>query len=142
MRYALAIDIGGTKIAAGIVNHRGKIIYKYIEPTNSRANSQDFSDCLKRIIRHTIKASGFYLRGSDHREGQTLKKNHLDSQIIGVGIGAPGPLDIKKGKIIFAPNLPKLKNFSIIQPLKKEFGLEVILENDANAAALAEWMFG
>lgn len=135
MKYILAVDIGGTKIAAGIVSRRGKILYKYVEPTNSQANNQDFLNQLKRIIRHTIRASG--LKFTKVR-GQIC----LGSRIAGIGIGAPGPLDIKKGIIIFAPNMPKLKNFSIIQPLKKDFKLPVIMRNDADAAALAEWMFG
>jgi len=129
----LAVDIGGTKIAAGIINSRGKVLFKYIEPTNQQANSLIFLNDLKRIIKHTIKV----FRSLNRRGSWSLK------EIKGIGLAAPGPLDIQKGKIIFAPNLPKsLKNFSIVQPLQKEFKLPVILENDANAAALGEWMFG
>lgn len=125
-KYILALDLGGTKIAAGVVNNRGKVLFKYIEPTDLRANSQIFLNNLKRIIRHVIKAA---------------KINK--SQIMAIGIGLPGPLDIKKGVIIFAPNLPKsLRNFFIVQPLQKEFKLPVVLKNDADAAALGEWMFG
>lgn len=122
----LALDIGGTKIAAGVVNSRGKVLFKYIEPTDSRANSRIFLNNLKRIIWHTIKAAKID-----------------ESQIMAIGVGSPGPLDIKKGRIIFAPNLPKsLRNFSIVKPLQEEFKLPVILKNDADAASLGEWMFG
>lgn len=124
-KFILAVDIGGTKIATGIVDSRGKILYNHIEKTNQTINSRQFLKYLKRIIDSTIRAS-------------VVSK----SQLIGISISAPGPLDVKQGKIIFAPNLPKLKNFQIVKPLKKTFKLPVILENDANAAALAEWMFG
>lgn len=87
---------------------------------------------MKRIIRQTIKI----FRESNSQKGLILKK------IIGISIGAPGPLDLKKGKIIFAPNMPKLKNFSVVQSLRKELRLPVVLKNDADVAALGEWMFG
>ena len=75
--------------------------------------------------------------------------NTIDSVIAGVdkdlikaiGIGSPGPLDAKKGIIIETSNLP-FKNFEIVNVLKERYDLPTYLDNDANVATLAEFMFG
>ena len=62
-------------------------------------------------------------------------------EIEAIGIGSPGPLDAKKGIIITTPNLP-FKNYNLVQPLKEKYNIPVYLDNDANAAAIGEYMFG
>ena len=62
-------------------------------------------------------------------------------QVKGIGLCAPGPLNIKTGEVMHAPNL-KWKNVQIVGILEKEFGLPVILENDANAAGYGECIYG
>jgi glucokinase len=58
-----------------------------------------------------------------------------------IGIGSPGPLDANKGVIITTPNLP-FKNYNVVQPIREKFNIPVYLDNDANVAAIGEYMFG
>lgn len=60
----------------------------------------------------------------------------------GIGIASIGPLDLKEGCIISPPNFNTIKNFQIIEPLQKKYGVDVALDNDMNAAALGEKLFG
>ena len=61
--------------------------------------------------------------------------------IVSIGIGSPGPLDAKEGKILTSANLP-FKNFNIVKPLVDKFSIPVYLDNDANVAAIGEYVFG
>jgi len=63
-------------------------------------------------------------------------------KIRGIGVGAVGPLDIQTGKILYTPNLPAWRGTPIVKLLERAFGLPVVLDNDANAAALAELKSG
>lgn len=62
--------------------------------------------------------------------------------VAGVGVSAPGPLDRERGALLSPPNLPGWLDVALRDRLAEALGLPVILENDANAAALAEWRFG
>jgi len=78
---------------------------------------------------------------------ETIHENIVQSSvapedIIGIGIGAPGPLDVEKGIINFAPNLPGWRDVPLRKILEDEFNMKVVLENDANAAAWGERCFG
>jgi glucokinase len=65
-----------------------------------------------------------------------------ESELLGIGVGAPGPLNTKEGKIAEPPNLRGWWNFPIVDSLKRYFSLPIRLENDATAAALAEKWLG
>ncbi len=67
---------------------------------------------------------------------------HAKSNLIGVGIGSPGPLNLRTGVLGLQPNLPGWENFPLRDALAEATGLPVILESDANAAAIAEWKLG
>lgn len=125
MRYILAIDLGGTKIAAGLINRQNKILNKKVEPIFKNISQNQLIALIKRISQQVLVGSG-------------IKKRDLKA----IGIAAPGPLDSKKGVIFFTPNLPKTKNFKIVAALRREFQKPVFLENDAKAAAAAEWKYG
>jgi len=71
-----------------------------------------------------------------------VQSSIASGDIIGIGIGAPGPLDIKKGIINFAPNLPGWRDVPLRKVLEDEFKKKVVLENDANAAAWGERCYG
>jgi len=120
-KLAAGIDMGGTNLRVGLVDAGGKILIKISEPTKKENR--------RMLIRQIIKLINSILP----------KKR---TSMLGIGIGAPGPLDQEKGIIFSTPNLPGWKRFNIVVPLKKEFGIPVVLDNDANAAALAEWRFG
>jgi len=110
MKYALGIDIGGTFIRAAIVSDIGKIIMK--ERVNTGTNVLDNALTL-------------------------AKKISENNNIIGIGIGAPGPLDIKRGIILNPPNL-KIKNLNLLKPFQKKFKMPIVVDNDANLALWGE----
>ncbi|GEM04785.1 glucokinase [Halolactibacillus miurensis] len=123
--YAVGIDIGGTKTALAIVDQSGKILSRTKLVTDT---SIDPSRMIKSII-ETVK--------------QMLVDHDIKEEMLaGIGIGAPGPLDISCGMITYPPNLPLWRNVSIVADFKKQFNVPVRLENDASAAAVAEHHLG
>lgn len=124
-KFAIGVDLGGTNIVCAIVNYDGKIVSSLKTPTLAERGKEA---TIKRII-------------------EAIHKNIAQSaiapaNIMGIGIGAPGPLDVKRGIINFAPNLPGWRDVPLKKILEDEFNIKVILENDANAAAWGEKCFG
>lgn len=117
-----AIDIGGTKIAAGLVNGEGRILHRSECATDP---AQGFARGLERIIRLLHDAA----RGA----GVKLK---------GIGVGSTGPIDPQSGIYGTVDNLPGWKGYNLKEPLEKEFAVPVAVENDADAAALGEAAWG
>jgi len=121
-KYAIGVDLGGTNIKIGIVSDKGKLVKSISIKTEA--------DCgPKSVIANIIKGIE-----------TILIKNKLKIQ--GIGIGCPGVVSIKKGIVENAPNLPGWKNVKLGPIIKEKFGYKVHLENDANAAAIGELMFG
>lgn len=125
MRLAVGVDIGGTKTAIGLVDYDGKLLaHMKISTDQGILPSQMISRILDSI--ETL-----------------LQDNSLqEDDIAGIGVGAPGPLDVKNGLISCPPNLPQWIDIPIIQQFQQRFSLPVWLANDASAAALAEKRFG
>lgn len=125
LKYALGVDIGGTKVSVTLGNSSGKILVRKKILTQIRTKS---IICLKE----TITCLGTLIR-----ESQIPKK-----QFLGIGIGSPGAVNSQKGILPRSPNLPGWTGIPIVRILKKKFKLPVYLANDANAAALGEAVFG
>lgn len=124
-RLAIGVDLGGSKIGIALVKKNGEI-EKYIKiPTHAEQGKELTISRIKQGIYRVI-------------EEKDLK---IDN-IIGIGIGAPGPLDYKEGVIHCAPNLPGWKEVPLASIIKDEFQIPVIIENDANVAAWGEKIFG
>lgn len=124
MCYSIGVDIGGTKIAIAIVAETGEIKDQVILNTNTKITSHEMIDQINLEI------------------DQLLQKNEFSVDFIqGIGIGSPGPIDVHKGEITNPPNLP-WKHVPIVELVKNHFHLPVKLENDANAATLAEQWIG
>lgn len=121
----VGVDIGGTKVAAGLVDGGGKLLFRTSLPSRAR---ESFDASLSQI-RRSIEES---LREADRRG--------LNAD--GVGLCAAGPLDYERGLVMNPPNLPAWKEVPLAAIIGDAFDLEVRLENDANAAALAEMMWG
>lgn len=102
----------------------GNVLSKYTISTNAFEGDKVVMDRLISVIDEVIKESG---KSTD--------------EIKAIGIGSPGPLDSKKGIIVETPNLP-FKNFNLIKPIVDKFGVPTYLENDANAAAIGEYLLG
>lgn len=124
MGYVVGVDLGGTKISTALANLEGKVSNINVIPTNAHEGEEKVLQRIIENIEFVIKDSGIDL-----------------SEVKAIGIGSPGPLDAEKGIIISTPNLP-FKNFNLVKPLKEKFNVPVYLDNDANVAAIGEFMLG
>jgi glucokinase len=115
---AIGIDVGGTKVAAGVVDEEGKVLASLRRPTPS-ASPDD--------VEHTVADLVAELR-ADHEVGA-------------IGIGAAGFIDADRSTVLFAPNLA-WRNEPLRDAVADLTGLPVVVENDANAAAWGEYRFG
>lgn len=123
-KYVVGIDLGGTKISTALSTFGGEIIKNLVVSTKAQEGA---TSVLNRII-ETI-------------ENVLTEANVTINDVEAIGIGSPGPLDANKGIIITTPNLP-FKNYNVVKPIKDKFNIPVYLDNDANVAAIGEYMFG
>lgn len=121
----IGIDLGGTKIITALVDTEGRIISRdYRETEAARGPAA--------VMARMIDAASRVMNGG----------GVAAAQISGVGVAAPGPIDAKSGMVTTPPNLPGWRSVPLRQWIQDELGLPTALENDANAAALAEHRFG
>jgi glucokinase len=118
----LGVDIGGTKIAVGLVDHRGKILSQGRKPMIANGTPEAALQAVKGAIDSLVSTSA---------EG-----------IHSIGICAPGPLNPKTGIVLNPPNLPCWRNFPLAEKIASMYDAPVNVDNDANAAALAETRWG
>lgn len=121
-KYVVGVDLGGTKIYTALVNLEGNIIKEKTVETLAHEGEQ-------AVMGRIIDTINYVVDGTD--------KNSIKS----IGIGSPGPLDVKNGIIVENSNLP-FKNFAIVKTIKEKYDLPTYLDNDANVATLGEFMFG
>jgi glucokinase len=121
----IGVDIGGTKVAAGLVDATGEITNKSRVPIVANGTAEAAFACVKAAIDEILAA----VPGA--REAVT-----------GIGICAPGPLDPFQGVILNPPNLPCWRNFPLAAETTRAFGVPARVDNDANAAGLAEAIWG
>ncbi len=117
----LGVDIGGTKIAVGIVDRAGKILAQGRTPMVANGTPEAALDAVISAI-DSILSTG--------------------TEVEGIGICAPGPLDPKSGIVLNPPNLPCWRNFPLAEKIRAKYKVPVNVDNDANAAALAETLWG
>ncbi|HHW90077.1 MAG TPA: ROK family protein [Clostridiales bacterium] len=122
--YYIGVDIGGTNIKTGVVDKQGNILKKHSFPTLSSRPYQEIVQDINLAITKLLNDLG-------------IKKE----QIQAIGIGSPGSVDSKTGVIIYSNNI-QWKNVSLGSELTRLTGLPTYVHNDANAAAMGEWMFG
>ena len=123
--YVVGIDIGGTKLATVVADGNGKILQKARKPTEAEKGPQHTVQRLLEMVDETIHSAG-------------LKCEHIS----GIGVSCGGPLDTKTGVIYSPPNLPGWDAVPLKDIIEAEFHIPTVIENDANAGALAEWRFG
>ena len=123
-KLIIGIDVGGTKVAGGLVNLKGRLVRSLVVPTRAEEGFEASFQQILSVIGQLIELAG----GKQH--------------IAGIGICAPGPLNPKTGLVINPPNLPGWRNIQLARRVEKKFGLQAKVENDANAAGLAEVLFG
>ncbi len=119
----IAADVGGTRIRAALSDMEGHILRRQEWPTETERGRDGVLDRIVELI-------------------QQVRGDTPASDVRGVGVGTPGPLDPRQGMVLSAPNLPGWYNLPLQSILQERLGLPVQLINDANAAALGEWVFG
>ncbi|GGO53311.1 glucokinase [Streptomyces daqingensis] len=117
MGLTIGVDIGGTKIAAGVVDEHGTILETSTVPTPPTAD-------------HVIDAIADAVRDAS-----------AEYEVDAVGIGAPGYVDDKRATVLFTPNLT-WRHEALKDKVEQRIDLPVVIENDANAAAWGEYKFG
>ncbi len=120
--YAIGVDLGGTNLRAAAIDSSGKMLEKI-------AGSADYLEGRDAVIDDIVGAIN------------KLKSTCGTGRLAGVGVGVPGFILIEKGIIVGTHNIPGFNHFPVRDAIENKLGTPVILENDANAAALGEkWM--
>jgi glucokinase len=114
----IGLDVGGTKIAAGVVDEKGTIV-EHTRVVSPATDADAMEDAIAKAIRD-------------------LRQRH---EVEGVGIGAPGFVDAERATVLFAPNVA-WRGEPLRQEIEARVNLPVVVENDANAAAWGEFQYG
>jgi glucokinase len=122
----IGVDLGGTKILTGAIDIDGKVIGKPVKV--STGGSEQPERIIKRI--------------TDSIEKILKNLNLSIENILGIGIGSTGPLDIINGIILDCPQLPTMNNFPLRNTIENYFNVPVFLNNDANCLIYGETIFG
>lgn len=120
MRVAIGVDVGGTKTKAGLVDGDGAILIRVERPTDPSAGTKGILAVVEELIERAPEAG---------------------REVAGVGVGAAGFVDAKRGAIVFSPNLT-YDDPAIADALRARTALPVAVDNDANAACWGEVTFG
>ncbi len=128
-QFVLGVDLGGTKISVGAMTTDGtRQVGQRTEPTLAAEGADAVVGRIAALIEQTIAAV-------------TAETGAARADILGVGIGSPGPLDRERGIVITTPNLG-WHNFPLRDRVTAATGLRATLDNDANCATLGEWWIG
>jgi glucokinase len=123
--FALGVDIGGTKVAAGLVDGEGAILSQTRVAMPARGSAAEGFGAVQSAI-----------------QGVFAAQPEARASLTGIGICAPGPLDPVTGMILNPPNVPCWRNFPLATEVQRVFGFSARVDNDGNAAALAEAIWG
>jgi len=123
-QVVIGIDLGGTKIYTAVVDEQGKILASSRKRTKAEQGPSPVIDRIVEGVEESVAAAGLPAE-----------------QIKGVGVGSPGPLDLKTGTILQTPNLG-WKNVPLRDLLQKKLQLPVTVDNDGNVGVLGEFAYG
>ncbi len=122
--FAIGVDLGGTNLRIAAVDNSGKILEKITTGT-AVARGRD------RVIDEMCACV------------KTLALKHrAASELAGIGVGVPGIIDMERGMVRASPNLPGWEDYPVRDEIERRLATAVMLENDANAAALGEKWLG
>jgi len=121
-KLVFAADLGGTHLRVALVDQTGKILSQVKRETPSGPKPE----CIVEAIIHCVRE---------------LSSSHSDD-VVAASVVVPGTVDKENTRVVQAPNLPALDHFGLKQALEEGLGLPVLLENDANAAAVGEAWLG
>jgi glucokinase len=121
----LALDIGGTKLAAGVVDGSGRLHSFLVQPSRADEGPEPVLERLFELGRNAVAESGIGWE-----------------QIAAVGIGCGGPLDAERGVLLAPPHLPGWRDVPVTALAERAYDRPAVLENDATAAACGEHRYG
>jgi glucokinase len=121
----IGVDLGGTKLAAGVIDAHGRILGKHITFDHKDLSEEGVLDCMVRNICEALKIAGLSL-----------------SDATGAGILFPGHIRWPEGITLTTSNLPGFRNFPLRKKMEERLGIPCLADNDANAQALAEYLYG
>ena len=121
----IGVDIGGTKVAAGLVDSTGEISHKTRAPMVATGDAATGFAAVKAAVDAVF---------SEFPEAR--------GAVTGIGLCSPGPLDPKTGVVLNPPNVPCWRNYPLAAEVERVFGVPARVDNDANAAGLAEALWG
>jgi glucokinase len=121
--YSIGVDLGGTNLRIAAYTRPSGILEEIRLPTRLR----DGRDAVVRDMCGTIRE---------------LLDKHPPSLLAGIGVGSPGPIELPEGRLRHLPNLPGWDGFELRAAIERTLGMPVLVENDANLAALAECLLG
>ena len=122
--YRLGIDLGGTNIVAGLVNKDYKIVARASCKTNVPRPESEICDSMAEVAKKAVAKAGITME-----------------DVESVGIGVPGAVNPKTGVIEYSANL-FFHNWEVVKMMEERLNTKVVIENDANAAALGEYLAG
>jgi len=124
-KYVVGVDAGGTKVAYGLFVSGGEMVDRFQHPTDNTQDGPTFSDGVVKAIL------------------QMLEKNGLTTaDLEGVGVCMPSFIDFEEGKICITSAMTNIQDFYMRRYLEDQLGVRIVLDNDSNVAALAEWRHG
>lgn len=121
----LALDIGGTKLAAGVVTADGTVLSSAVCPTDVGEGPDAVLDRLFALGEKVLAAAGTH-----------------PGDLLGTGIGCGGPLDCDTGVLLRPPHLPGWIDVPVVRLAGERYGVPAVLDNDGTAGAAGEWRFG
>jgi glucokinase len=125
MPHYLGIDLGGTNIKAGVTDERANVLAQISVPTPTSGGAAGVMDGMAAAARLAAEKAGLQL-----------------AQVTAIGVGSPGPLDLVRGMVRHAPNLPGFRDVPLRDEIARRTGRPTVLENDANAAGFGEFWAG
>lgn len=123
--FFLGVDLGGTNIKSGVVDDLGQPLSRVSRPTEAEKGPKAGVERICQTAREAVLEAGLTL-----------------DEIVALGLGSPGPLDLKEQIVINPHNLPGWLNIRLARLVGERLGLPAILQNDANAAAYGEFWVG
>ncbi len=122
VKVVVAIDVGATNLRVGIFTINGELIRKEVVRTPSSGGVLAVANKATELIKELLRGVCNY-------------------ELVGIGVGSIGPLDIKRGDVVNAPNNP-LRSFKLREPLMSEFGVNTYVVNDCMAGVWGEYLVG
>jgi len=124
-KFIVGIDLGGTNLKVALLDCKYRILHKEVLSTKDFSKKDQLISAIIQAVRSILRNGGI-----------------SDKQLVGLGIGLPGPIDTVAGLVHFFPNIPGWKDVNLRNTLEKKLKIPVSIDNDANLMCLAEFKKG